>query len=194
MIEPEMTETVEVVLTKESSGEGMLVNFAHSRCYPSHIQTVAQIVTPEDLDTSWMQLLRSHVFPAVLLWELCASIRSSPGLPDETDPMAQRLRAGGFRSATDRLGDLVAPVLTQWSLSLRGDDLILLDPDGNADEFYEAADENPPGWLEAVDETRRCLVVYADGFGLERPNPQRFDRVCQMGEALAGLIPFVGRN
>jgi hypothetical protein len=120
MISPESKARAEVVLTVDTDTGSSLVNFAHSRCHRSQVEEVPRIVIPDELDTSWLPVLRAHGLPAVLLWELGCSIRSNPGQPEEVDPIGARLYRGGFRGATDRIGDLVAPLVRGWTVRLDG--------------------------------------------------------------------------
>jgi hypothetical protein len=90
-------------------------------------------------------------------------------------------------------GDIAAGSAEKLELVQHGNDLRLRPPDGKrADEFSGAMRELPLGWLDAVRRSKRVLVVYGSGFGLERMDLARIDRVMQNGAAVAGLVKWSG--
>jgi hypothetical protein len=188
------TEQLELLLFEDPDGRTSLLSYAHSRCANSEIQIRALPPMPTSFDTSFTPMMRDRVLAPTIVWELVGGVRAGPdGSGPLVDPIAEGLRKHGFRPATQRLGDLVAPVLPDWALVQHGDDLRLRRPDGGrADEFNGAMRELPPGWLQAVRVSKRVLVVYGSGFGLEQVDLSRIDRAMQAGAAVAGLVKWSG--
>lgn len=188
------TEQLELLLFEDPDGRTSLLNYAHSRCANSEIQIRALPAMPTSFDTSFTPMMRDHVLAPTIVWELVGGVRTGPdGSGPLVDPIAEGLRKHGFRPATQRLGDLVAPVVPDWALVQHGDDLWLRRPDGGrADEFNGAMRELPPEWLQAVRVSKRVLIVYGSGFGLEQVDLSRIDRVMQAGAAVAGLVKWSG--
>lgn len=188
-------EHLELLLFEDPDGRGALLKYAHSRCAKSEIQVRRFPPLPGHLDTAFTPMMRDHVLASTIVWELVGGVRAEleTGSGLLVDPIAEGLRAQGFRSATQRLVDLVAPVVPGWALVQHGDDLRLRPADGTrADEFSGAMRALPPGWLDAVRRSKRVLVVYGSGFGLERMDLARIDRVMQTGAAVAGLVKWSG--
>ena len=186
---------LELILVEDPDGRGMLVRYAHSRCAKSAIQVRRFPPLPGHLDTAFTPMMRDHALAPTLVWELVGGVRVAPDADSGPfiDPIAAALREQGFRLASHRLGDLVAPVVPGWGLVQHGDDLRLRPPDGSrADEFSGAMRALPPGWLDAVRRSKRVLVIYGSGFGLERIDLARIDRVMQTGAAVAGLVKWSG--
>lgn len=188
-------EQLELLLFEDPDGRGALLKYAHSRCAKSAIQVRRFPPLPGHFDTSFTPMMRDHMLAATMVWELVGGVRAGPdaGSGPPVDPVAEGLRTHGFRQATQRLVDLVAPVVPGWALVQNGDNLLLRAPDGGrADEFSGAMRALPPGWLQAVRRSKRVLVVYGSGFGLERLDLARIDRVMQAGAAVAGLVKWSG--
>lgn len=149
----------------------MLVRYAHSRCAKSEIKVRRFPPLPGHLDIAFTPMMRDHALAPTLVWELIGGVRVAPDADSGPfiDPIAAALREDGFRLASQRLGDLVAPVVPGWGLVQHGDDLRLRPPDGSrADEFSGAMRALHLGWLDAVRRSKRVLVIYGSGFGLER--------------------------
>lgn len=186
---------LELILVEDPDGRGMLVRYAHSRCAKSEIKVRRFPPLPGHFDTAFTPMMRDHALAPTLVWELVGGVRVAPDADSGPfiDPIAAALREHGFRLASQRLGDLVAPVVPGWGLVQHGDDLRLRPPDGSrADEFSGAMRALPPGWLDAVRHSKRVLVIYGSGFGLERIDLARIDRVMQTGAAVAGLVKWSG--
>ncbi|HEX3692657.1 MAG TPA: hypothetical protein VHU13_04880 [Solirubrobacteraceae bacterium] len=184
----------ELMLFEDPDGRGVVVNLAHSRCATSGIRARRLPDFPDAMDTSFTPVMRDHVLAATLLWELISAFRTAPD-PDAAlvDPLAQGLCERGFRPATQRLADLVAPLAADWTLLQRGEDLLLGCPDdARPDEFRNAISALPPGWLQAAQASKRVLVIYGSGFGLESLDLARVDQVLQAGGAVAGLVRWSG--
>jgi hypothetical protein len=188
-------EPVELLLFEDPDGRRALVNYAHPQCAKSGVRVRRLPSPPDYLGTSFAPMMRDHVLAPALLWELVGAVRAGPDSDSGrlVDPVAEGLRERGFRQATQRLGDLVAPVAPGWVLLQKGEDLLLRSPDGGRpDEFSRAMRALPAGWLRAVRLSKRVLVVYGSGFGLERPSLARIDGVMQAGGAVAGLVKWSG--
>ncbi len=188
-------EQLELLLFEDPKGHGTLLNYAHSQCAPSGIHVQRLPPLPNSFGTGFMALMRDHALAPAILWELVGGLRAGPDADSGplVDPIAEGLRRQGFRAATQRLEDLVAPVVPGWALVQHGDDLRLRPPDRTrADEFNGAMTALPPGWLDAVRRSKRVLVVYGSRFGLERVDLARIDRVMQAGSAVAGLVKWSG--
>lgn len=138
----------------------------------------------------WVALLRPHAIAAVVIWEMSSPIQHGDSPDEMEDVSAERLRTEGFRGATDRLNDLVAPLLRRWSIRLFGENLVLKHPSGDRDKFSDARSALPAGWLDAASESGRVLAVYGTGFGLDRVRMSRVDQVLQAGDAVCGLVPW----
>jgi len=188
-------EQLELLLFEDPDGHGALLKYAHSRCAKSEVQVRRFPPLPGHFDTAFTPMMRDHVLAPTIVWELVGGVRVGPDADSGplVDPIAEVLRKHGFRVATQRLGDLVAPVAPGWALVQHGDDLLLRPADGGrADEFNGAMRALPPGWLQAVRRSKRVLVVYGSGFGLERVDLARIDHVMQAGAAVAGLVKWSG--
>lgn len=184
----------ELLLFEDPDGRGVVVNLAHSRCAKSGIRARRLPDFADAMDTSFTAVMRDHVLAPTILWELVSVVRAGPD-PDAAlvDPVAEGLRERGFRPATQRLGDLVAPLAADWTLLQRGEDLLLRCRGGRRpDEFQDAMSALPPGWLEAARRSKRVLVVYGSGFGLATIDLARVDQVLQAGAAVAGLVRWSG--
>lgn len=193
-IEAGGAEQSELVLFEDPDGRGLVMNYTHSRCAKSDILIRPLPAMPDSLDTCFTPIMRDHVLAPTVVWELVGGVRAGTDANSPLiDPIAEGLRERGFRIATQRLGDLVAPVAQGWALVQHGDDLRLRAPDGGrADEFRGGMRDLPPGWLEAVRRSKTALVVYGSGFGLEHLDLARIDRVLQAGKAVAGLVKWSG--
>jgi hypothetical protein len=186
---------LELLLFEDPDGLSARITYAHSRCAKSEIQVRPFPPLPGHFDTAYTPIMRDHVMAPTIVWELVGGVRVGPDADSGplVDPIAERLRGQGFRLATQRLGDLVAPLAPGWALVQRGDDLLLHHADaGRADEFNGAIGALPPGWLQAVRRSKRVLLVYGSGFGLERLDLARIDRAMQAGAAVAGLVKWSG--
>jgi hypothetical protein len=189
------TEQLELLLFEDPDGRGAVLKYAHSRCAKSDIQVRRFPPLPGHFDTAFTPMMRDHVLAPTIVWELVGGVRveSEASSGPMVDPIAEGLRRHGFRFATQRLGDLVAPLAPGWALVQHGDDLLLRSPDrGRADEFSGAMMALPAGWLQAVRRSKRVLVVYGSGFGLERVDFARIARVMQAGAAVAALVKWSG--
>jgi len=99
------------------------------------------------------------------------------------------VRVRRLPSPPDYLGTSFAPMMRDHVLA----PALLRSPDGGRpDEFSRAMRALPAGWLRAVRLSKRVLVVYGSGFGLERPSLARIDGVMQAGGAVAGLVKWSG--
>jgi len=191
-IAPESEDAVAVVLFEDVGRQGRLINFAHATCRGSAVVRAPLPPMPSPLGTSWVPVMRRHAIAATLLWEPQSTVRFYPDADDPVDPVAQGLRKNGFRLASDRLEALIAPLARGWSMRLRGSDLLLARPDRERadDEFNNALEVLPAGWLDAARRSRRVLVVYGSDLGLDRPLIPRIDQALQSGGALAGLVQW----
>lgn len=191
-IAPESPIRAEVVAGRDPRGT-TIVGYTHPECQRSCVETITLPGPPSEFPTSWTALFRSHVFGAVILWELAGALRVGDSDAELYDPIDARLRAHGFRPVLQRVDDIVAPLVPGWKIRPQGLDLVLDAPDGNKEAFDDAlGDGLPDGWLAAAKRTKRVLVVYGSGFGLERPDPERIDRALQVGSAVGGLVKWVG--
>jgi len=190
VIAPEDATEAQVVVFKAPDKETILVKISHPRCMPSCVLERPLPALAQEWSLDWVAVLRSHAISAVLVWEMHSTLHHGNSPADMEDVFAERLRGEGFRGATDRLDDLVAPVLRRWSIRLRDDCLVLHHPSGDVDEFAGARAVVPPGWLDAARDSTRVLAVYGSGFGLDRLLRSRLDQVLQAGDAVCGLIPW----
>ncbi len=197
-IPPESPEQVSVLGLRDPSAlpnpgrPSLVVRYAHARCSPSRFVDTSLRPMPDEIPLAWTPILRRHALASALIWETVISVRFLPG-SDVVDPVARRLRRAGFRSATQRMDDLVAPLVKQWRATLE-DTVVIVDPNGHREELEHVGAAAPPGWVEAAHASRRLLVVYGSGFGQDRLDRERIDRVLQAGEALCGLIPVTGSH
>ena len=191
-IVPESRVRAEVVAARDPSGT-TIVGFTHPDCKRSCVEIITVPEPPSEFTTSWTALYRRHVFAAVILWELAGALRVGDWGDQRYDPIEARLRAHGFRSALQRVDEIVAPLVPGWKIRPQGCDLVLHAPDGNKETFEDAFGGGlPDGWLAAAKRTKRVLVVYGTGFGLERLDPARIDSALQAGQAVGALVRWVG--
>lgn len=188
------SQQLELLMFEDAARRGTILRYAHTRCASSQIQLRPMPVLPDHLETAFTPMMRDHVLAPTVLWELVGSLRAAETEDGPfIDPMYEGLRSRGFRPATQRLGELVAPVAQSWALVQRGGDLLLRAPDGGQpDEFNGAMDALPPGWLQAARQSKRVLVVYGSGFGLYRQDLARIDQVMEAGAAVAALVKWSG--
>jgi len=191
-ISPEDDAPVQAVLIDDTRRGITILNYSHPGCMTSRVIERDVGPVPTDWLTHWMPMWRPRdAVQSVLVWESVMTLRAVTN-EESHDLMEQRLRRLGFKGATDRLDELIAPVLSRWQLELVDRDrLELVDPDGNRDEFDNVQAVLPDGWLTAASTAGRVLVVYGSGFGIERYDLDRVDGVLQAGEAICGLIPFI---
>lgn len=187
-IAPEDELPAQVVAIEDEDQRITLIKISHPHCLPSALLRRSLLPAPPEFALSWTGVLRNHIVAAVLVWEMKISLHTAEN--GMVDAYAERLRSAGFRSATDRLDDLLGPVLRGWSIGLEGPDLALYAPAGLSETFYEAIDALLEGWFEAAADAGRILVVYGSGFGLDRLSPARVDRVLQAGDAVCALVPY----
>jgi hypothetical protein len=61
-------------------------------------------------------------------------------------------------------------------------------PSGVSDRFALGGGAASRDWLDALERTRRCLLVFGVGFGLERRSWQRVADVLQAGAAVTAVV------
>jgi hypothetical protein len=206
-IAPESDETVEVIALL-GPARLLVIRYAHEQCKTSGVYELedspdedagdggagdGDAQTPsEGALLTWVPILRPEAAPrGVLVWE-GSSILRVPGA-DGTwrDPHLDHMLAHGFVAADGALDTLGAPVTGQWSLRAEGPGrLSLVGPDGPLETFDDVEEVAPAGWVQALGDEERCLVVYGSQLGLERPDLERINAAIQASQTAVATVPY----
>jgi hypothetical protein len=197
-------ETVNVVVSENAIGSP-LVQFAHERCHPSGFTgRRSDSLIGEGLVARFR--VREHAeIPAVLLWEPYQQLRI-----DREDVHTRFYRWLGLRpsrrgtDATDgpwiqTLTVKLTPARATVALTAEGVKVMArkvpehprLSVGEEWDSFPLTTAAIVGEWREAVERTRRCLLVTGTGLGLEHPSLEREGLLLAQGEALAGVAPVM---
>jgi hypothetical protein len=189
-IMPEDDTDAQIVILASPGRDTLWIRISHPDCLPSCVIERTLPDLAREWATDWVAALRPHAISAVLVWEMCSPVFHGDAPDDMQDAFVERLRTTGFRGATDRLNDLIAPVPRSWRACLDGDAIVLRHASGDRHEFSDASDALPAGWLDAARSSRRILAVHGSGFGLDRFQIPRLDEALQAGVAVCALIPW----
>jgi hypothetical protein len=204
-IPPESDETVEVIALVGPAGL-LVIRYAHEECKTSGVYEMEAspdegIDDDGDADAeaslegallTWVPVLRPAGIPrAMLLWEGSAILRVPGAEGTLRDPYLDHMLAHGFVAADGALDVLSAPVTSQWSLRREGPgQLSLAGPNGPLETFDDVEQAAPKEWTKALEEERRCLVVYGSQLGLERFDVARVNEAIQASQAAVATVPW----
>ena len=148
------------------------------------------MASSEGANLTWVPVLRPEGVPrAVLVWEGSSIVRMTGADGTLSDPHLDHMLAHGFVAADGALDVLSAPMTSQWSLRWEGpDQLSLVGPDGPLETFDDVDRVVPLGWIEALADEERCLVVYGSQLGLERPDLGRINEGIQASKAAVATV------
>jgi hypothetical protein len=192
-IPPEDETAVQIVMLADVTADSVVLKCAHPTCMTSAILAMRLPPLSSKMDNVYTPILRSgDTMPAVLLWETVMKLHLSRA-DVLTDPLREALVRSGFRSATDRLSDLVGPLARRCKM-VRSADALEFSAGETRQDFFEVVDAAGQPWLDSASELGRVLVVYGSGFGFERFSLERIDRVLQAGDAVCALVPYEERE
>lgn len=202
-IAPESDETAEVIGWTGPAGL-LVIHYAHTGCKVSGFYEMEasddegmRDVGDGDPEAplpgahlTWFPILRPAGVPrAMLLWEASVIVRIPGAQGAQGDPGLNHMLAHGFVAADGALDVLSAPLTSQWSLRREGpDQLSLVGPDGPLETFDDVERVVPPGWIDALEEEQRCLVVYGSQLGLERFDADRVNEAIQASQAAVATV------
>jgi hypothetical protein len=204
-IPPESDETVEVIALL-GPARLLIIHYAHEECKASGVyemeasgeegMTDAGDGDPEaplqGANLIWVPILRPAGVPrAMLLWEASAVLRVEGAEGGQRDPHLDHMLAHGFVAADGALDVLSGPLTGQWSLRRKGPgQLSLAGPNGPWETFDDVEQAAPKEWTKALEEERRCLVVYGSQLGLERFDVARVNEAIQASQAAVATVPW----
>lgn len=197
-IQPGPDERAAVICFCDYDDRTILCQLAHSRCSPSQIISVdlPHAALLEAIDAlgrdpgqkigDWILGLRRHrVAPAVLVSENLQPLVSTH---DGRDLTVAFLADRGFSPTAGRLDSLNPAQASGFELEIDNDDMQLRGPEGFGETYRHIRSSAPQGWFEAIEDTRKCLVVFGIGLGLANLDTDRLDEALQSGEAVAATV------
>ena len=183
-VAPESPAPMSVLFLEDPHGEAVL-RYAHTACRHSGVYPhEGPLTTPASVPLTWQAVLREHRVPAVLLWESAYSVHAGAG----GELALANYRAGGFWAPEADLSDLDPPEARRYRLRRGPEGLELHGPSAVSDRFALGGGAASQDWLDALERTRRCLLVFGVGLGLERRSWQRVADVLQAGAAVTAVV------